>query len=415
MNRKPYRFIVLCVTALMLAFGGTGASAQTWFFPADAALTGSQMASFDAQGLYFNVHSVANPGGEIRGQIIPSPGFVTDAGTPSISNTFSALLSGDQEVPANASQAGGYGTVVFDPVAKTLSGVLVTGNIAGTAAHIHSGMPGVSGPVVIPLTGGPAVWTVPAGTVLTDAQIADLAAGMYYFNVHTTALPGGEIRGQLTQQLRFVALSGANEVPSVVTTASGNGMLAFNPVTGQISGFVQTSGITGNAAHIHEAAAGVNGGVIVPLTETPPGSGRWVVPAGSTLTAAQAMSFNTNGLYVNVHSAANPGGEIRGQALAATVKIGNASLDGAQEVPPVATAASGTGIMVLKSITGLVNGSVSTTLVGTQAHVHAAVAGMNGPVVIPLTPTPPPSTLPAPLAIPATGQGDQASAPGAYP
>lgn len=409
MNRKPYRFIVLCTALMLAAFGGASASAQTWFFPDSAALTGSQMASFDAQGLYFNVHSVANPGGEIRGQIIPSsPGFVTDAGIPSASNTFSALLSGVQEVPANVSQANGYGTVVLDPVTKTLSGVLVTGNIAGTMAHIHTGMPGVSGPVVIPLSGGPTVWTVPDGTVLTDPQIADLAAGMYYFNVHTTALPGGEIRGQLTRQLRFVALSGANEVPAVATTASGNGVLAFNPVTSQISGFVQTSGITGSAAHIHEAAAGVNGGVIVPMTETPPGSGRWVVPSGSTLTAAQAMSFNVNGLYVNVHSAANPGGEIRGQALAATLKVGNASLDGAQEVPPVATAASGNGIMVLNSVTGQVNGSVNSTLIGTQAHVHEAVAGVNGPVIIPLTLTPPPSTLPAPLAEPA-------SAPGTYP
>ncbi|HZW26644.1 MAG TPA: CHRD domain-containing protein [Gallionella sp.] len=405
MNSKKslYSFMILCASILALAAYGAIGTSQTWYIPASAALTDSQIASFDAQGLYFNVHSAANPGGEIRGQIVPSPpGFVTDAGTPSSANTFSTLLSGDQEVPANTSQASGYGTVVLDPLTKTLSGVLVTNGIDGTAAHIHSGLTGMGGPIVIPLAGGPTVWTVPSGTVLTDAQIADLAAGSYYFNVHSAAAPGGEIRGQLSQQLRFAALSGANEVPAVTTAASGAGVLSFNPMTGQISGFVQTSGIAGVAAHIHQAAAGTNGGVIVPLTETPPGSGRWVVPAGSTLTAAQAVSLNTNGLYVNVHSAAYPGGEIRGQLLAATVKIGNAMLDGTQEVPAVTTAAGGSGILVLNSITRQVYGNISTSgIAGTLAHVHEAAAGMNGPVVIPLSLTPPPATFQIPLAIPA--------------
>jgi hypothetical protein len=252
----------------------------------------------------------------------------------------------------------------------------------------------VSGPVTIPLTGGPTVWTVPTGTVLTDAQITKLAAGAYYLNVHSTGLPGGEIRGQLNQQLRFAALSGTNEVPAVTTTAAGTGVLALNSTTNQISGFVRTTGITATAAHIHEAAAGVNSAVIVPLTQTPAGSGLWVVPAGQILTAGQAASFNAGSLYFNVHSAANPGGEIRGQIMPATVKIGNATLDGTTEVPAASTTASGTGIMVLNSVTRLVYGNISTSgISGTAAHVHEAAAGVNGPVIVPMTQTPPPSTL----------------------
>jgi hypothetical protein len=372
-------------------------------------LTDSQINSFDTQGLYYNVHSAANPGGEIRSQIIPSsPAFITDKGNPFTSNNISTLLSGDQEVPATSSKATGYGTVVLDPVTKTISGVLVTNGIVGTAAHIHDGLPGVSGPVIFPLVGGPTVWTVPAGTVLTDAQIGRLTAGAYYLNVHTTAAPNGEIRGQLNQQLRFALLSGANEVPAVTTTASATGVLALNPTTNQISGFVKTSGITGTVAHIHEAAAGVNGAVIVPLTQTSAGSGLWVVPAGqASLTAGQAASFNTNNLYFNVHSAANPGGEIRGQILAATVKIGTAALDGTKEVPPVTTAATGTGIISLNSITKQVNGNINTTgIAGTQAHVHGAAAGVNGSVIIPLTLTPPLSTLQSLLAVSTTSVAD---------
>jgi CHRD domain-containing protein/putative Ig domain-containing protein len=406
-------FIRLCILlaatlALVACGGGNGAAPapgpQTWFFPEGAALTDSQINSFDTQGLYFNVHSAANPGGEIRSQIIPSATtFITDKGNPVTTNNFSALLSGAQEVPANTSRATGYSTIALDPVAKTISGVVVTSGIVGTVAHIHDGLPGISGPPVITLAGGPTVWTVPAGTVLNDAQIARLTAGAYYVNVHTTQAPDGEIRGQLNQQLRFALLIGANEVPPVTTSASGTGVLALNPTTNQISGFVKTTGIVGRVAHIHEAAAGVNGGVIVPLTETPAGSGVWVVPAGQALTAGQAASFNAGNLYYNVHSDANPGGEIRGQILASTVKIGNAALDGTKEVPPVTTGAGGTGIMTLNSVTKQVNGNIKTTgIAGTLAHVHEATAGVNGSIIIPLTLTPPASTFQAPLAISTT-------------
>jgi mono/diheme cytochrome c family protein len=404
-----YQFIVVCTAILTLvswggkdgggsapAFAQTPAPvAQTWFFPDGAVLTAGQITSFDAQGLYFNAHSDANPGGEIRGQIVPaSATFTTDAGSPATSNIFSTLMSSEQEVPATSSAATGYGTIVLDPVAKTISGVLVTNGLVGTAAHIHEGAPGAAGPVIIPLSGGPTVWTVPAGTVVTDDQIAKLKAGAYYLNAHTAGAPGGEIRGQLTQQLRFAALSGANEVPAVTTTASGTGVLALDTATGQVRGFVKTTGITATAAHIHEGATGVVGPVIIPLAETPAGSGFWIVPAGQTLTASQIASFNAGNLYFNVHSTANPGGEIRSQIVAATVKIGNAALDGATEVPPVTTSASGTGIMVLNSITSLVTGNLSTTgMTGTAAHVHEGATGANGPVIIPLTLTPPPSTL----------------------
>jgi len=423
-----YRFVVLCgATMALAACGGGGGSMdstpaptaapgpQTWFFSDGAALTASQITAFDGQGLYFNVHSAANPNGEIRSQIVPSASaFVTDsgnpvvdnAGNPASSNTFSALLSGDQEVPATSTSASAYGTIVLDPVAKTISGVLVTSGIVGTAAHIHNALPGVSGPVVFPLAGGPTVWTL-AATSITDAQIADLKAGAYYLNVHSTAAPSGEIRGRLNQQLRFAALNGANEVPAVTTTASGTGVLALNPTTNQISGFIKTTGITGTAAHIHEGAAGVAGGVIVPLTQTPAGSGVWVVPAGQLLTTSQVASFNAGNLYFNVHSTANPGGEIRGQIVAATIKLGTAALDGTKEVPAVTTTASGTGIMALNSITQLVNGNVATTGIdGTAAHVHAAAAGVTGAVIVPLTLTPPASTFQNPVAISTTSLAD---------
>ena len=394
---KPFcRLLMLFLaTATLFACDGDGGDrkpgSQTWFFSEGSALTDDQINSFDAEGLYYNVHSAANPDGEIRGQIIPaSPVLVTDNGNPLAGNNLSTLLSGGQEVPANTSKATGYSTVVLDPVTKIISGVVVTDGIAGAGAHIHDGLPGVNGPIIVTLAGGPTVWTVPANTTLSDAQIALLTAGAYYINVHTTALPDGEIRGQLNQQARFALLSGDNEVPAVTTAALGTAVLALDPVTSQISGFIKSSGIVATAAHIHEAAAGIDGPIIVTLAETPPGSGIWVVPAGATLSATQVDSFNADNLYYNVHSIANPGGEIRGQILAATVKLGNATLEGANEVPSVTTTASGTGIISLNSITKQVSGNISTTgVLGTAAHVHEGAAGVNGPVIVPLTLTRP--------------------------
>ena len=107
-----------------------------------------------------------------------------------------------------------------------------------------------------------------------------------------------------------VMLSGSQEVPAVTTSASGSGTITVGDDM-SISGSVMTTGIAGTAAHIHMAAAGQNGPVAVALTKS--GDSGWAVPAGAKLTDAQFAAFKAGNLYVNVHSDANMGGEIRGQ------------------------------------------------------------------------------------------------------
>lgn len=107
-----------------------------------------------------------------------------------------------------------------------------------------------------------------------------------------------------------VTLSGDQEVPPVKTSASGNGTITVGD-DGSVKGGVTTTGIQASAAHIHMGAAGKNGPVIVPLTKS--GDSGWNVGAGAKLTDEQMKAFKAGDLYVNVHSAANPGGEIRGQ------------------------------------------------------------------------------------------------------
>jgi len=96
----------------------------------------------------------------------------------------------------------------------------------------------------------------------------------------------------------------------VNTAATGTGTISVLKDK-SISGSVTTSGISGTAAHVHMAPAGQNGPVIVSLTRT--ADNVWSVPPGMRLTDAQYDAFKQGNLYVNVHSAANPNGEIRGQ------------------------------------------------------------------------------------------------------
>lgn len=107
-----------------------------------------------------------------------------------------------------------------------------------------------------------------------------------------------------------VTLGGNQEVPAVMTSASGSGTIMINDDM-TVGGSVTTTGIEATAAHIHMAATGKNGPVIVPLKKS--GEDMWSVPAGAKLTEAQFKAFKAGGLYVNVHSAAHKGGEIRGQ------------------------------------------------------------------------------------------------------
>ena len=107
-----------------------------------------------------------------------------------------------------------------------------------------------------------------------------------------------------------VTLSGAQEVPPVTTAASGRGTITVG-ADKSVSGSVTTTGVVAMAAHIHDGAPGKNGPVIIPLTKS--SDNTWSVPAGAKLTDAQYESYKAGNLYVNVHSAANKGGEVRGQ------------------------------------------------------------------------------------------------------
>lgn len=112
--------------------------------------------------------------------------------------TFNITANGLQETPPNASPATGTGTAEYDEATNSLTLNFSFAGLTGAeiAAHFHTAPPGTAGPVAIGLsTGSPKIGVFH----LTDAQEAQLLAGNFYINVHTTAFGGGEIRGQLVE------------------------------------------------------------------------------------------------------------------------------------------------------------------------------------------------------------------------
>ena len=107
-------------------------------------------------------------------------------------------------------------------------------------------------------------------------------------------------------------LSGAQEVPPIKTQGKGSAAVTFDTAAKKLSWTVNYSGLSGpaTAAHFHgPAEPGKNAGVAVPI----PNQGKSPVTGSATLTDAQAADLTAGGYYVNIHTAANPGGEIRGQ------------------------------------------------------------------------------------------------------
>jgi hypothetical protein len=113
---------------------------------------------------------------------------------------FATALKGADEVPANTTTGTGQVSATLDTATKTLTYKVTYSGLTGSAtmAHFHGpAAPGVNAPVVVPVPTSALASPMAGTATLDDGQIADLRAGKWYFNIHTAAHPGGEIRGQL--------------------------------------------------------------------------------------------------------------------------------------------------------------------------------------------------------------------------
>jgi hypothetical protein len=295
---------------------------------------------------------------------------------PKPSRCFTAELTGDQEVPPVDTEAAGMAkfkierrdrsVLRYEVQVEGLSGPAI-------AAHIHTGATGVPGDVLIPLDHE----ALRGEVEITPEQLAAIESGDTYVNVHTEANPDGEIRGQIaacplppppppkgngrlkidtkrgdalpfgaTSLLDLVgavvsiedaeartvlsgvipslerpeppppaprcfaaSLSGDQEVPPVDTEATGTARFNVERRDRSLLRYeVKVEGLSGPAiaAHIHAGATGVPGDVLIPLDHE-------TLRGEVEITPEQLAAIESGDTYVNVHTEANPDGEIRGQ------------------------------------------------------------------------------------------------------
>jgi len=366
-------------------------------------LTAQQLALLQNRQLYINIHTVAHPSGEIRGQLVPEADEV-----------YYVNLFGSNEVPAVMSP--GQGALVLEQRGTEL---VVTGSFAGLGgqynanigSHLHQGMAGENGGVVFPLTPSLGAESK-SGTYAADANTFSLSAGQQallerralYANIHTTLAPGGELRGQVRPASTAVFrtfLAGSNEAPPITSGGGGQLLLELDgdevTVTGAFTGLEgDLNAEIGGGAHIHMGYTGQNGGVVVPLNTTLEAGnrdGRFEASDnqfeldGDMLNAMLARNF-----YVNIHSTLHPSGELRGQIVPESQAFFTGFLTGTQEVRPVLTDGFGAVIGEVMgsrlTLSGAFQdlGSAVDVNIGGGAHIHGALAGSNGPVLIPIAP-----------------------------
>ena len=279
---------------------------------------------------------------------------------PGNGTRYTATLTGAQvrpspvETPATASAS----VTIREPdigtldrsVSYTLAGLGLT---SATAAHIHLGGAAVGNGQILAT-----LYTNSADTALTTAQLASgvllqaaiavsldslaalMSSGAAYVDIHSRLNSAGLVRGQLApsgetapgERFAAPALSGLNERPTPVTTTA-TGSSTFEVLAdGSVRYNVSVAGLAGaTMAHIHTAVADSAGPIVVTLftTSTPTGTLTGTLASGSfgasniQLTGVSMDSLlllmRRGGTYVNVHTAKNPNGEIRGQIEPVTV------------------------------------------------------------------------------------------------
>lgn len=317
---------------------------------------------------------------------------------------FHNQYSGSQEAPPNASRASGTIVGTYNDVTNTISYTIIFSGLSAptTAAHFHGpAAPGVSVGIQIGHNGFPAgvmSGTYSATHVLTDVQEMQLLNGLWYSNIHTTAIPTGEIRAQITfadpatVSPFIMVYSGVQEVPPNTSPATGTIIGSYNHQTNTISYNIIFSGLSAptTAAHFHAPAPpGVNAGVVFGHPGFPVGVTAGTASGSHVLTEAQEMQLLSGLWYSNIHTTALPGGELRAQII-----IGNPNTtstfvntySGSQENPPNSSPATGTIIGTYNHENNVLFYSIIFNNLSTPtlfAHFHGPAApGVNAPVLI---------------------------------
>jgi len=184
-----------------------------------------------------------------------------------------------------------------------------------------------------------------------------------------------------------IALTGEAESPAGDPVATGTATVRLRAGQGQLCYKLAAENLpAATASHIHRAAAGASGAVVIPLF-TPNAAGKASGCVGASRSVVRAILAGPAGYYVNVHNGEFPGGAIRGQLTGTSTddfgRVFAVQLKGSTEPN-----ASGTAVVRIRKAAGLVCyrlHAANITLPATAAHIHRGGATVSGPVVVPFT------------------------------
>jgi hypothetical protein len=287
-------------------------------------------------------------------------------------------LTGTQEVPMTSSTASGSLNATYDKTSNKLDYTITFSGLTPTAMHFHKAVVGVAGAVEVEVP-GPYTSGMIGSLTLTDTQETDLLANNWYLNVHSSAFPAGEIRGQVAPEdivvFSNIALSGKEEVPANASATTGTFNGWYDKTSMMLTYTVTVSGATPTAMHLHKAAVGANGDVVIPISG--------LTGTTTALTADQETDLLAGNYYFNLHTAAFPGGEIRGQLVTDNMIIFSNEIIDDNEVPPTGSAATGLFYGAYNKSTKVLSYVIQFTgITPTNMHFHKAAVGVNGAVAV---------------------------------
>ncbi len=253
---------------------------------------------------YINIRTWANPAGEIRGNIFYH-GHIMAGG----------VLTGIQQVPPVNTAAYGLCLASLNFTLDSLIYFVLYDSLSGpfTKGHIHKGRAGDNGPIVGTLSAGSIPGTLQGRLALNADMLRDFLKNELYVNLYTAAFPDGEIRSQFNTSLRrayVFDLCGQQQVPP--NNSAGYGVAAISVGTDNTGVKYQLAvdGLSGPLANanIHQGAIGANGMVMFPLV-----SPKFYGEGFLIVDESQLKTLDRGEAYLNVTTANNPAGEIRGQ------------------------------------------------------------------------------------------------------
>lgn len=309
---------------------------------------------------------------------------------PANTENFGVTLSSAEVVGGGVGTGSATADVTVNLDDGVISGAVTLSGLDAEGVALRRGFAGDTGTVITELAEDSATeWSFPDSATLGADELDALQAGALYFEVTTADAPEGALRGQVLPEgldLLLVRLSGDQEVPPVESPATATAALTLDPEDGTLVLHMNTSGLDDAAeAHIHEAIAGVNGGIMVGLVQDPDDVAHWSLE-NFMLDQAQLAALNDGLLYVNVHTPAHPPGEVRGQIEPEGVDVFFTSLTSADVVPPAESDAAGVVAATLNP--DPVTLTLHVTLLDLDdaqaVDVRQASVMQNGPVVLSL-------------------------------